>query len=294
MPPEKIRMLYLGTYMHGKNEYALTHYPNIEITRIHHPNDLTKYNLKHYDCVYSPAIPIPVAQYPNTRFLFGPQFSVFPDNRLLQIMGPNTSYILLSTWVKQFWSQYIQNHLHLVDNIPFAVDTATFSPKRPIQERTKVILYYKRRHPDELRYVENYLKSQQIEYKIFNYTQRYEERDYIEYLQQAKYAIWVTAHESQGFALQEALAMDVPLLVWSVTSMKQEYGSNHPDIPTTTIPFWDSTCGEVFYDASAFSETYQRFLSKLETYRPREFVLKTLSTEVCETRFIDLIKKNLK
>jgi hypothetical protein len=289
----KIRVLYLGTYMHGKNEYALTHYPNIEITRIHHPNDLAKYNLKDFDCVYSPAIPIPVAQYPNTRFLFGPHFSVFPDNRLQQILSPNTSYILLSTWVKQYWSQYLQNILHLVDTIPFAVDTTKFSPKYPIQTRNKVFIYYKRRDPNELNMIETFLKTQNIEYKLFDYTQRYEEHDYIKYLQQTKYAIWLTAHESQGFALQEALSMDVPLFVWNVNSMSQEYGVNHPNIPATTIPFWDSRCGEYFYNESEFLSTFQIFLSRLETYRPREYILENLSSEICEKRFIDLIKKNL-
>jgi len=33
------------------------------------------------------------------------------------------------------------------------------------------------------------------------------------------------------------------------------------------------------------------FLSKLDSYRPREFVIKELSIDVCERRFLDLIRE---
>jgi hypothetical protein len=130
-----------------------------------------------------------------------------------------------------------------------------------------------------------------IDYKIFNYQRRYSEQEYLEYLQHAKFGIWVDGHESQGFALEEALSCNVPLLVWSVRSMNQEYGQNHPDIPATTIPYWDERCGEFFYDMSDFKEKCDTFFSNLEKYRPREFVLENLSIPVCEKKFTQLLNK---
>ena len=75
------------------------------------------------------------------------------------------------------------------------------------------------------------------------------EDDYVECLKNAKYGIWVGRHESQGFALQEALSCDVPLLVWGVTNMNQQHNwKGCPDVPGTTIPFWDNRCGEFFHE----------------------------------------------
>ena len=80
--------------------------------------------------------------------------------------------------------------------------------------------------------------------------------------------MWLDAHESQGFALQEALSCNVPLFVWNITSMRQEYGSSYNDIPATTIPYWDERCGEYFYNINELEDKFNLFLSKLETYKP--------------------------
>ena len=97
-------------------------------------------------------------------------------------------------------------------------------------------------------------------------------------------------HESQGFALQEALSMNIPLLVWNVKSMNQEENINYPEIFGTVIPYWDERCGEYFYEQNEFIETYDRFIDKLDTYKPREYVLDNLSVEVCSERFKELLK----
>ncbi len=66
--------------------------------------------------------------------------------------------------------------------------------------------------------------------------------------------------------------------------MNQEYGSSYPDIPATTIPYWDDRCGEVFYNAFEFEVMLNIFLSKLETYIPRNYIVENLSPEICEKK----------
>jgi glycosyltransferase involved in cell wall biosynthesis len=131
-----------------------------------------------------------------------------------------------------------------------------------------------------------------IIYKIFNYDTKYDETAYIEYLKHAKYGIWIGCHESQGFALEEALSCDVPLIVWNVKSMNEEYKSNYENIPATAIPYWDERCGEVFYNLEEFAIKMPIFLSKLNTYKPREYILQNLSMKVCEERLINIITES--
>ena len=40
-----------------------------------------------------------------------------------------------------------------------------------------------------------------------------------------------------------------------------------------------------------FEKVYSLFLSKLGSYRPREFVIKDLSIDVCCERFMDLVRE---
>jgi hypothetical protein len=63
------------------------------------------------------------------------------------------------------------------------------------------------------------------------------------------------------------------------------------DISGTTIPYWDERCGEYFYNLSELEKTFNLFISKLETYKPRDYILDNLTMEKCEEKLIDIIKK---
>lgn len=247
-----MKLLLINDWFHEKNIGTLQKYPNVEITRCNSLQQVN--NLLYYDVVYSPSNPIDIKKYPNTKFIFGPHFSVFPDNKILHIKGKNSVYNLLSSWVVELWSRdKITDGLTLVE-LPFGVDTLRFNSIKPIKERNNVILYYKDRDPLELEFIKKYLVSAGVSFRIFSYSEKYTETDYINYLQNTKYCIWLGRHESQGFALEEALSCDVPLLVWNVKSMNQTYGTSCDDIPATTIPYWDERCGEFFIETMSLKK----------------------------------------
>jgi hypothetical protein len=275
--------------MHDKNHHALMNYRNIEFTTIYSVDEVERYDLTQYDCVFSPGTPIDVSKYPTTKFIFGPHFSIFPEKNKMEIIyGDNAVYIQPSDWARDV---FINNFFckNKIESMPFGVDTNKFNKIKPINDRNEVFVYFKNRSPSELETVQNLLNSKNINYKVFSYHNRYHENDYVNYLQNSKYGIWVGGHESQGFGLQEALSCDVPLLVWSVKSMNQEYGSSYEDIPATTVPYWDECCGEVFYNSSDLENTYNKFMKNIEYYEPREFILENLSMEVCENKLMETI-----
>lgn len=285
-----MKVLFIDINMHTKNLNALLKY---DITMINYRGtDLDKFDLSQFDVVYSPSQPIDIKKYPNTKFIFGPHFSVFPEQHQIDIIsGNNAIYVQPSKWVMDVWmSNPICNRIR-VDVLPFGVDTVKFSPSKSIVERNEVFIYYKTRHPNEFNLLYSFLKNKNLNPRIFSYDNKYPEQDFINYSQQTKFAIWLGRHESQGFALEETLACDIPLLVWNSTSMNQEYNLNYPDIPATTIPYWDDRCGEYFTDIQELPDVYNKFISKLNDYKPREFILEKLSMEKCEKIFIDIVKK---
>jgi len=285
-----MKILLLIPFIHHKNEYALKHYTKINITTISCDKEMEEYDLNQFDCVYSPSEPIDVSLYPNTKFIFGPHFSVLPNEKMLQIKGQkNVIYNCLCEWVKNSWKKSnLCEGVRFVP-IPFGIDTLKFQPEKPIQKRTNAFVYVKSRSAEDLDFVQQILYKYNIDYTIFSYRKRYNEEEYINCLKNAKFGIWLDAHESQGFALQEALSCNVPLLVWNIKSMNQEYNSSYPNIRATTIPYWDARCGEFFYFAEQMEITLRMFLSKLEHYTPRNFILENLSMEVCERRLMEYI-----
>lgn len=291
-----MKLLLVGNGLHHKNAFALNSYKNILITHVSSVDQLSEMDLTVFDCVYSPALPICVSLYPTTRFLFGPHFSVLPDNNQLSIIKGNSVYIQPSEWAVNVWkNNAICNGLALKP-LPFGVDTDRFCPTHQFcptdqpSNKQLVFVYFKHRNPADLVFITNHLSSMGISFRIFGYSNRYSESEYLHYLQQSKYGIWVDAHESQGFALEEALSCNVPLLVWNVVSFRQEYGSNYPDVPATTVPYWDGRCGELFYQGSEFPRIFSQFLAKLSQFTPREYILENLTIDLCEQKMVDLIE----
>jgi len=276
--------------MHPKNKNALLKY-NILVT-INHDTNLDKIDLSQFDLVYSPSQPIDIKKYPNTKFLFGPHFSVFPDkNQMELIEGSNSIYIQPSEWAKNVWflNPFCKNIR--LEALPFGVEVNKFTPSKQINERNNIFIYYKRRNPDELQTLLSFLMSYGIKPQIFNYVTKYSEEEYIKYLKESKFGIWLSTHESQGFALEEALSCDVPLLVWNVTSMNQEYQSSYENIEATTIPYWDHRCGEFFYSIQELEVIFDKFINNLINYKPREYILENISIEKCGNKFIEVVNK---
>lgn len=286
-----MKVLLLNNDMHFKNLNALISYKNITLCIINGTN-IDNINYQDFDVIYSPCLPIDVSKYPNTKFIFGPHFSVFPERNQMNIIKQNKNviYVQPSDWARDVWKNNpICNGIR-IETMPFGVDTNKFNEIQPIENRTKIFLYYKSRHPNELLFLLKNLKFYNITVKIFSYKERYQESDYMNYLHESKFGIWLGRHESQGFALEEALSCNVPLLVWDVNSMNQEFGSSYKNIPATCIPYWDSTCGEYFYQPNEFIYKFNLFLSKLNTYNPRQFILDSLSIEKCEEKFMNIVK----
>ena len=286
-----MKVLFISNGMHPKNLSALQKY-NIELITTYNTN-LDSINLSNFDIIYSPCSPIDVSRYPLSKFIFGPHFSVFPDKNQMDLISGNKNviYVQPSEWAKNVWlNNPICKNIR-IEPLPFGVDTIKFNETKPINERNDVFIYFKRRQPEELNIINSFLLHYGIKARIFNYVERYDENEYINYLHNSKFGIWLDAHESQGFALEEALSCNVPLLVWNIVSMKQEYGSSYSNIPATTIPYWDERCGESFIDKNELFETFQKFINNLLNYKPREYILENLSIEVCNEKFIDLVNK---
>jgi hypothetical protein len=284
-----MNILYIRSTTHHKNDNFIVNCKKIKFHIINSTNDLDSYDLSQFDAVLSPCIPIDISKYPTVKFIFGPHFSVLPDANLNKIRGKNCVYNNLSDWVIKLWSPSpLCNNIKLIA-LPFGVDTDLFTDIKPIDERTNIFVYYKQRHPDEMNMLNNFLKNKDINFVFINYSTKYNEKDYINCLHNSKFGIWLGRHESQGFALEESLSCNVPLLVWDVKSLNQEYGYSYPDVPATVIPYWDERCGEFFHEFEDLEKTFNLFLSKLNTYKPREYILEKLSVDVCENRFIETI-----
>ncbi len=289
---------YLFANYHHKNQPYLNWYCDSRFELVT--------NLEDADIVFSASNYVQIEKYANKIFIFGPHFSVFPNQtvRRFNNLHKNAVYIQpsqpsVSTWQNEFGFKTLP-----IKAIPFGIDTNKFTnaplpPQRDLDtngDRSKLVMvYFKDRDPSEFKFIVDFLAKNNIGYKVFDYRKRYTETDYLNFLRNAKYGIWLGCHESQGFGLQEALSCNVPLLVWNVRLRKQQwsYREHYKNIKSevTTIPYWDERCGEYFYEQKDFVNTFERFTRELRNYQPRQFVLDHLSMEKCAERWDTLLNE---
>jgi len=113
-------------------------------------------------------------------------------------------------------------------------------------------------------------------------TIRYKKHDHVTYrrlLERSRSMIFLCEHETQGLAYQEALACNVPVLAWDngywLDPLWLKLSADR--IPASSVPFFSDQCGERFRDIAEFTNALDRFLDRLSSLQPREYVVTHLS-----------------
>jgi len=236
---------------------------------------------------------------PNVKIIYGPQLFAIPSG---DIVGPlNPSYKnraisnSLSQWIIDYFFEMCNNTFRVeLIPLPFAVDTALFAPTEGVEKDLDCLVYIKHRHNSVINYALNTLRGTGIKFETVRYGS-YNQDHYKHLLSRSKFMLCLDAHESQGFALQEAMSCGVPLLVWGVKSMHEEssdgyrfvYERYHPkNMLATSVGWWSDECGMKFYEESELEAGIKAMMEKWQTFRPRDFIVRELSERPCVNRIL--------
>jgi hypothetical protein len=297
---DNMKILLFDSWIHEKNKIGLKLMCDSMDIKIIVSNKFEDF-IDPSDIVFVPSDSIDPNYLPNAKnIVYGPHCFLFPTPPWLKnthTFPDKCKYILPSKWTEDFVEETGGVSLPIIIN-PFAVDVEKFKPTIS-NKYLDCLVYFKHRRQEDIEYVENILQAKNVTYRKFIYG-KYKEEDYIKTLNECKYAVWVTSTESQGFALQECLSMNVPIVVWNATSLFDEYTleGKHVykdrigqyELKGTTIPYWDERCGISFIKKEDFETSLEVMRGSYTKFHPRDFVLENLSPKVCMERLL----KNLK
>ncbi len=255
------------------------------------------YNILYSFCSYVDPDILPT----HVKIIFGPHAFVFPsnDSPFVGTTEPQlvnrSIYNCLSPWVQTLFFEHVNSFKMPVIPMPFAVDINRFSPS--LQEKDiDCLVYIKHRNEHEINQIMKCINEANLNYQVLTYGS-YDEDQYIHLLRRSKFMIVLDAHESQGFALQEAISCNVPLLVIDATSMYDEYlygrqiYSNYRPLAlkATSVPYWSDECG-LKTTIIDLAETIDFMKKEWQTFRPRDFIVRELSESSCMQKILDYFK----
>lgn len=237
----------------------------------------------------------------DVNVIIGPNLYVLPRHIPKDLELGRAVLLEPSQWTKNFWLHFGFDDCP-IDVWPVGIDTDDFLPKSSVQScKDKVLVYFKQRYKSELKHVIDTLDSKGIAYELVSYG-NYDEQTYKNLLQTSKYIVWVGRQESQGIALQEALAMDVPILVWDVTTVGHwdcdkksvnlfnDQEADYADV--SSAAYFDESCGLKVLDGKLLSITIDKMEISYQHFEPRKFILQNLSLERQASKFVELYDKH--
>lgn len=179
---------------------------------------------------------------------------------------------------------------------PVGIDVGVWIPA-PKENKSIDVLVYNKIHWEYDRYTRDLLeplrmtlRQRGLSFMELRYG-FYKEQQFQDLLSKCHTMIYLSEHETQGLACQQALASGVPVLAWDRGGFWQD-PAFYPDKvmfgPVTSVPYWDGRCGEKFQAAEDFPEALSKFTAGYDNgrYSPRDFILANLTLEKCALEYL--------
>lgn len=217
----------------------------------------------------------------------------FADPDLLA-RKPIERVLVPGEWMRQMCEPYWGDRVRAW---PVGIDTEMWKPDTRRQKDIDILIYDKvfwdRRVLEQSLIVPivEHLKALGLRIEIIRYG-HYREESYQALLARSRALCYLSRHETQGIAYQQALAFEVPIIAWDVGGCWQDpefYPARVRFSPVSSVPYWDERCGERFKSANEFPTTFRMFLDKLQAqgYRPRDYIFENLTLEKAAESYLN-------
>lgn len=114
--------------------------------------------------------------------------------------------------------------------------------------------------------------------------------DFRKALAASRVAVFLSAHETQGLAYQEAMASGLPVLAWNEGKFRDPAAARHPDVVVSSVPYFDERCGMTFVESDLESR-FDAFWAARDRFRPRDYVAEMLNPRRSGQIYLDLLHR---
>ncbi|HYV33333.1 MAG TPA: hypothetical protein VE973_00590, partial [Candidatus Limnocylindria bacterium] len=214
------------------------------------------------------------------KIIAGPNLVVTPFDENAIIKHPAIDKIVVpSQWVKDF---YISEAPELANKIH--IWAAGVNVPKPEQSEKKLdfLIFYKS-NPGLYKQVADYLSVNNYKFSAVVYG-KYDRAEYFRLLSLSKFVIYLSDSESQGLAMFEAWARNVPTFVWERGFMQS---GKHTWQGNTASPYLTNETGRSFRDFKEFESQILNFISG--SYSPKQYIEQNFTYKISAQKYLDTV-----
>jgi hypothetical protein len=225
------------------------------------------------------------------RLVAGPNLVVLPSDARSLMTAPEIDLCVVpSEWVKQLYEDDAPELRGRIAVWPAGVDPQYWLPVvAPTAGPRRALVYVKQLaghlnvSNDDVRAAVAVLTRAGFAATTLHYGE-FDHRDYLGLLQGVEVLVFFSPTESQGLALVEAWATDVPTLVWAQGQL--EYKGRR--YTTSSAPYLSPQTGETFVDAAGLEQLVAGWELLRRQFAPRDWVLDQMTDARCAQAYWDL------
>lgn len=225
------------------------------------------------------------AVYLQKPIIFGPNLVVSPNDLPLknQSVAKGSICLVPSPWVRTAWINCLDHPNYNVVSWSAGIDTDFFTPTLSKNHEKFVLIYFKNRKKSDLEILIDNLNVKGFNYKIYEYG-HYSETEYQFALKRAYFGIWISGTESQGIAMMEAMATNLPILVIDCHKITDNFldsslvaapvfPSAFQRVKASSAPYFSSSCGIKIDHLDDLDTGIEQMEKMLKGMNPREYIL---------------------
>ena len=236
---------------------------------------------------------------PENKILVGPLFNVEYQKRLIEYTNKHPNIKKLVASDSAYRNIVYEFGLDVKPNNVFVCPSGVISKnelKKNLDEykrENKCLVYFKKREKRDLKLVLNFLESRSIRYELFEYG-KYSNKALMKAAKKSRFGVYLSCVESQGFAVQELMACNLPLYVWddldaNKRNLSRYYGEGN--FSGTSVTLWSENNGKIVYNYEEFEYNFEKFLLDLDNYRPTKLVDEFLTFESFQNKLLSIFSK---
>jgi hypothetical protein len=216
--------------------------------------------------------------------VLGPNLDIDnPYVRELLDSQENSIFLVPSDWVRNYYTENLGISPKKV--LVWAAGIKTSEWLAGDKRERHVLIYVKGPYVELAHQVSEMLAKLDFATTILLYGV-YRQNEYMNLLKKSKFAIFLNETESQGLAHFQSWSTNVPTLIIS----KNEYinpKKQNQVVSASSSPYLTSSTG-MFFESTDIYASLDLFISRLDEFMPREWVLENYDAETTSRRFLQI------